>query len=478
MLNENKNIDQIFREKLGEYEKTPPMFVWTNIQGELNARKKIVRYALLKTVGIAAAIVLAFLAGWHLTNPDHKGTSKQNIYTEQKGINQNIDSSSGKNTTTINLHPVDSNQAASNTSEIFANANQSNSSSLSSLATFGANTSFIDRDHRLAAHNLHELELYETEKDFLDKLHQNFKVVKKLTDWLASVKSDPVVDSSKNSTIMKSIPSIHKTVQSPDLLSLNNSVRKNNGRWILKAEFAPVFTSQIQYGSQKTDLLYLSSQSTPQETVAENSFSGGMIVGFKVGKRVVVKSGIVYNNIRQMTRNVNLLGVNPEYNVPGNATLASTPTGQVSLSKMTVTRVATVLNSNSQFDNSATYSVKNELRQNIEFIEIPVQATYKLIDKKFIVGLTGAISTNFLVGNKAILSGNGVKITDGETTNMRNIVYSGAIGFEMGYEINNRITLTVEPRIKHYISSLSSSKSNNYKPGQLEIVTGLSYCFN
>jgi len=325
---------------------------------------------------------------------------------------------------------------------------------------------------------LQELELYETEKDFLDKLHQNFKVVKKLTDWLASVKSDPLVVSSKNSKNMMTSPSIHKTTQSTDLLSFNNPVKNKNGRWSLKAEFAPVFNNQIQNSSQKSDSKSISSQSTTQETIAENTFSGGMVVGYKVGKRVVVKSGIVYNNIRQMTRNVNFLGVNPDYNVPGNATLASTPAGQVSFNKMTVSRVASVLNSNSQLDNTSAYSVNNELKQDIEFIEIPVQATYKLIDKKFNVGLTGAISTNILVGNKAVLSGNGVKITDGETTNMRNIVYSGAIGFEMGYEISNRITLTVEPRIKHYISSLSTSKSSNFKPSQMEIVTGLSYCFN
>ena len=110
--------------------------------------------------------------------------------------------------------------------------------------------------------------------------------------------------------------------------------------------------------------------------------------------------------------------------------------------------------------------------------QIPVQATYKLIDRKIAVGLTGGISTNILVGNKAILSENGEQISTGETANMRNVVYSGSVGFEVGYEITNRITLTVEPRLKHFINSISSNKSVNYKPSQMAIVTGLTYSFN
>ena len=73
---------------------------------------------------------------------------------------------------------------------------------------------------------------------------------------------------------------------------------------------------------------------------------------------------------------------------------------------------------------------------------------------------------------------NGNQITAGETTGLRNIVYSGVIGLELGYEITNRITLTIEPRLNRYINSLNSSKSVNYKPYQIGVATGLTYSFN
>lgn len=478
MLNENENIDYLFREKLGEFEKTPPMFLWTNIQGKLNAHRMNRHIALLKTVGIAAAIVLAFLAGWWMTNPADKGVVPQNSVAVQRDINRNADSSTNKNIETTEIPSVNSDQIASNPSGHPPKVNRPISSNFSSLATFAANTSFFGNNNSSTARKSGELELFDTEKDFLDKVHQNFKMVKKMTDWIAAVRRDSVTTIGSRTKAVITDPFRNTASDKSVAIALNNPVR-NSGRWSLKAEFVPVFNSQAQNNGQRGNLAYSSAQNyKPQKTTAENTFSGGMVAGYKVGKRFIVKSGFVYNNIRQTTRNVDFMGVNPLYNVPGNATFASTPAGQVSLNKMVNTRTEAVLNSNYQLDNTAKYLVENELKQDIEFVEIPVQATYKLIDRKIAVGLTGGISTNILIGNKAILSENGVRISDGETANMRSIVYSGAVGLEIGYEISNRITLTVEPRLKHFINSLSTSNSVNYKPYQMGIATGLTYSFN
>ena len=137
-----------------------------------------------------------------------------------------------------------------------------------------------------------------------------------------------------------------------------------------------------------------------------------------------------------------------------------------------------VLSSSAQLDNKAVYTVGSQLKQELQYIEVPVQATYKLIDRKVSIGLNGGISTNILVGNKALLNENGNQVGEGETSGMRNVVYSGSVGLEMGYELTNRITLTVEPRFKYFLNSLSGNKSVHYKPSQMEIVTGLAYSFN
>jgi len=477
MLNENKNIDQLFREKLGEFEKTPPMYLWTNIQGKLNAHRHERRIALLKTVGVAAAVVLAFLAGWWMTNPINRDTIQRNNVADQRGINNTL-YPSNKNITSPEILSVTSNKDTSDQSAIPGTDVRSSASKLSSLASFAANTSFIGNNSHATVQKSGETELFNSEKEVPDELHQNSSVVKKLEDWIAAVRNDSIFPTKPNTKSVVIRPYSYSTSDNSVTLAMNNPVR-NNGRWSIKAEFAPVFNNQAQRSGQGNSPMYNNAQNyKPQETTSENTFTGGMVAGYKVGKRLIIKSGFVYNNIRQTTRNVDFMGVNPNYNITGNSNVASTPAGKVNLNKMVNARSAAVLNSDYQLSYLSSSSVNNELKQDIGFIEIPVQATYKLINKKIAVGLTGGISTNILVGNKAILSENGEKISTGETSNMRNIVYSGAVGLEVGYEITNRITLTVEPRLKHFINSISTNKSVNYKPSQMAIVTGLTYSFN
>jgi|GEM_PF-748821 len=482
MLNENRNIDQLFREKLGELEKTPPMYLWTNIQAKLNVRRKERRIAMLKTASVAAAIVLAFLAGWWMTNPINNGTLKENRVADQQNIINNISPTANKNLATAEKLSVASNQDTSGNSAIPPKVIRSSTSKLSSLATFAANTSFITNDNPSTVQKSGELELFNNENEFLEELQQNSKIVKKFSDWIAAVRKDSIFHEETNSKSVIIRPFSHSTSEKSVTLAMNNPGR-SNGRWSVKAEVAPVFNSQAKNNSQSNYFLSNGSQNyKPQETTAENTFSGGMVAGYKVSKRLVVKSGFVYNNIRQTTRNVDFMGANSMYNNSGNATLASTPSGFVNLDRIVGGDTQSdPISGNSDYllsSSFAKYSAANDLKQDIKYIEIPVQATYKLIDRKIAVGLTGGISTNILVGNKAILSENGEQISTGETANMRNVVYSGSVGFEVGYEITNRITLTVEPRLKHFINSISSNKSVNYKPSQMAIVTGLTYSFN
>ena len=477
MLAEKRNIDQVFREKLAEYEKTPPAFVWTNIQGKLNTRKRERRIGMLKAVGIAAAIFVAFLAGWLTTNPTDKIAVRQNSVAEKAIVNPGIEPSAEKRADPAVQEDNTTIVANTSTPESSQKANNKKTLQFSSLASFAANTSFVDNANLLKSQKSSELVLFKSEKELLEHLQKNFKMVKKLTDWIASVRKDSVpVNNPKTFTI----GAFKQTSDNTSMASTVNVTSRNKDRWSLKAEFSPAFNSQAPNSGQHGELAYAGTGSSkPQETSTENTVYGGMIAGYKVGKRLIIKSGIVYNNIRQTTRNVNFMSMNPQYNVPVGTALASTPVGKVSLNNTGSSRTAAALNSDNTLSNSAQYySAASELKQNIEFIEIPFLATYKLVDKKVVIGLTGGVSTNILIGNNATLSENGGKISGGETTNMRNVVYSGAVGLEMGYAINNRITLTVEPRVKRFINSLSSSKSINYKPYQVGIVTGVTYSFN
>lgn len=479
MLNENKNIDQLFRDKLGDYEGTPPAFLWTNIQGGLDARRKNIRRTLYKSIGIAAALVLAFMAGWWITSPDNKQANAPAKYADQRSIAAPADSQQST-TVPAEAKVVDSGTPARQSAAPQSVASQIASQKRESTASSAAN-SLKGEPGVVTDRKSVEPRLSEVEKDFLSELNNNDQVVKPSNQQLASPGKDSSTRDTQNQSLIT--PDIIKnpTPEKPFEIAMNASEGTNSRRWSLKAEFAPVFNSQAQNSRPAVSLVSNDTRNMKQqETAAENTFSGGMVAGYKVSKRLTVKSGFVFNTIRQTTRNLDFIGVNNNYNVPGNPSMAATPAGQVSLKRVgnVQQEAAAVMNSSYQMDRIVSTPSDNVLKQDIEFIEIPLQATYNFIDSKFTAGITGGLSTNILIGNSAVLSDNGEKISSGETANMRNVVYSSAVGLEMGYEISNRITLTVEPRLKHFINSLSTSKSVNYKPYQMGIVTGLTYSFN
>ena len=481
MLTEKRDIDQLFREKLGEFGQEPPMYVWTNIQNKLNSRNRERRFAYLKIAGIAAAIFLAFLAGWLSTNPAQKGAAPQNTVARNDDKLHDQANPATLKPEIIGNKEIGNKVEMSVPTSVIAVADTKVSFKLSNLATFAPDVSVITNDNSLLQKK-GDLALFETEKDFLDHFNQDFKIVKQLTNWFKSVDKDSLKE--ERSFVNKApVEPFKKLLADGSVVPNIQNFSKSNGRWSIKAEFSPVFNNQAQNngqaGVQNNFYLGVSGNYQPQVTKTENTVSGGMMAGYKVNKRLVIKSGIAYNSLKQTTSNISIMSATDQgLNFSGNSALASTPSGQVSFNKVTGNQMEAVLSSSAQLDNKAVYTLGSQLKQELRFLEIPVQATYKLVDRKVSLGLTGGISTNILIGNKAILSENGNQVGDGETSGMRNVVYSGTVGLEMGYELTNRITLTVEPRLKHFLNSLSGNKSIHYKPSQMEIVTGLAYSFN
>ena len=480
MLTGKRDIDQLFKEKLGDFGLEPPMYVWTNIQTNLNSRKRERRFAYLKIAGIAAAIFLAFLAGWLTTNPAQMGAAPKNTVARNDDKLHDPAKPATLKPEIIGNKVIGNKVEMSVPTSIIAVVDTKVSSKLSNLATFSPDASVITNVQSLSQ-NKEDLVLFETEKDFLDHFNQDFKIVKQLTNWLKSVNKDSLKEERSFANKVPVEPLKKLLADGPVVPNIQKS-SNSSGRWSIKAEFSPVINNQIQNsgqaGVQNNFYVGVSGNYQPQETKTENTISGAMMAGYQVNRRLVIKSGIAYNNLKQTTSNISIMSVNQGFNISGGSALASTPSGQVSLNKVSGNQMESVLNSSSQLDNKAVYTIGSQLKQELRFLEIPVQATYKLVDRKVSMGLTGGISTNILIGNKAVLSENGNQVGDGETSGMRNVVYSGTVGLEMGYELTNRITLTVEPRLKHFLNSLSGNKSIHYKPSQMEIVTGLAYSFN
>jgi hypothetical protein len=468
MLKEKKNIDQLFHDKLGSYEKTPPRYLWENIQDNLDDRKKSMKFTMLKKAGIAALIVLSFLAGWMMTRLSDLPQRNKYAIENSKPSGGNKEKTEESAT---NLVPD---------SETPVNQTASSSSALKLLGAFAPSTAIVNKDLKGESPDQKEMVLFETEEEFLNSLKINTEIINKFGNWIKSLETGSI-DTVKPMVIISPEDTNNSKQQftlngdrERDALSVMNTNKKS--KWSLKAEISPLFTN-AESSSNSISSRY------QWDTKSENTLTGGMIASYKISDRVSFKSGISYSKLKQTTQNTSTSFASAD-DTYSNADILHSSASREVMNNTPLGRVQTNCGSAQlPMENlSGIISPKTitdiNITQDIGYMEIPVAATYKLIDRKIDVGLSAGLSTNLLVGNSASINQNGNQIASGETAGLRDVVYSGTAGVEIGYEISDRITLTIEPRLKKFINSISDKQSINFKPYQIGVYTGLSYKFN
>ncbi len=450
---DNHPIDQLFREKLGSLEQTPRFGLMAQISEGIISQRKVRRLNQFKAVvGIAAAIVLILMAGLYTIDqkPLPNAIISQQIQlksdTEQQAL-EKAAITTQKVDTKVALNIQQSEKATSNIKgkQSKANSIQKNKTGNSLSTTANSKTEPPKTAPSLASSD----QLKEQQQDGQGKNQSATESAKK--------KSNPIHNNNQQ-----------KNYSYYSGNSNNSSQEKKSaliaGLWSLKAEISGTFTAMLSGGS-----------SSGVDTKSLNTVGGGMVASYKINDKLSISSGIRFSQMKQDSHSSyslnNTSGIIYLQPVEKNANLM----GDVSLN---LPAVSSIVYSNGMKSMTSTSNVfVSNIAQEFKYIEIPIQATYKLMDKKISVGLTGGISTNFLVGNFASVTENGILLSKGNTDNIRNVLYSGSAGIEVGYDLGNNLRLTIEPRVKQFMHSVSSNDLINVKPMQMGVFTGIAYSF-
>ncbi|GET30002.1 outer membrane beta-barrel protein [Prolixibacter sp. SD074] len=493
MLAEKHDIDQLFQDRLEDYEVNPPIYLWKNIEDGLNNRKRAHRLALIKGLSIAAAVVLAFVAGWMFTQPHQEQVTKEVVVVPQNdsGIRQeqiNSDVNASISRANANHVPVKMNARVASVQPV----------KLSNRAGIG-------NDNTVQVNQSAVFAVAERRKDeTLSMLSARLPSINTANNPGLSGKNENWIRFLSKCLGLNNNDAPHLTISEQELRdrrmiasNIQEYAKKDKTvkRWKLAAEASPLF-SGVSSSGDHNDYMYaanaLSNSSPAPSTTTEPTLSGGVMFGYKLNKRLSVKSGIVYSKIRHNTNHVSVFGGNnstyaiagTDYGVNSKSTTyaANTEVGLVKFGRPPGSikdgAYLAVNMSNSELSSTTAYASNADLKQNLEYIAIPVLVAYHLIDRKVNVDLTGGMSTNILVGNNASLYEGGVKTQGGETSQLRDLVYAGTVGLGLGYDLSKRVTVTLEPRVKYYLNSISTSNHINYRPYQLGIYTGVTYAFN
>ncbi len=448
---ENHPIDQLFKERLGNFEQNPPVDLMDKINQEVISRGKVRRMNQIKTiVSIAAALVLIIMAGWFTTDLNYFSENKApalihpNISPEQPNLEKELQIPQ-KSENKLLVYQQKSVQSTVSQHIKQSKKVQGRRNLISNLSTVTGNVILADQT---------------SGKESATSVQSREESTKKQLQEETPLKKEKVKpEPESNTAFQKKKEPIYYT--DSRFNSTTPSKGSGKGNWGIKAEISPMFAAQKQVG-------------VSPDTKSVNTVSGGMIAFYKLNDRVTISSGVRFSQMKQGTHSDYTMsktsGITYLQPVQKDADISS----DVSLY---LPAVSSIVYSNGM--QAATNNVfGSDISQDFQYLEIPIQASYKLIDKMFSVGLTGGISTNFLIGNIASITENGIKLSQGNTDNLRNVLYSGSAGIELGYELNKNMVLTVEPRIKQYLHSVSSNDMVNFKPLQFGIFTGITYYFN
>lgn len=472
-MKRDENIDELFREKLRNYEKEPPAYLLQNVlDGAAGARRnrKIVFW---RVAGVAAAILLAFVAGWQMQHMNSE-TSPQQIVAgpssspeiptakqfgpegeitldkiPETGLSRDEKSFKSASDKNLRLASRISSQEKKITNEPILIVRATESNLLYPIK---------NRSHRIISNNqyanvLHEMKVKDTEIDQLEMTIDQQIIEQNKQQFLAQAEK-------------------HK-----------------NARWLVGAQISPAFNVSGSSHSQVYASNMLNSANNPVD------IGGGISVEYKKGKRLSLQSGVYYSGMGQASGNSSRSSANSDYMFASADRGAEYFNTSVNIdtksSKMMMNSAAGVIEFSSvpsgivlgaSLDEKTMASnavVVSDARfiQNFEYIEIPLYLRYTIIDSRFDVEMLGGFSSNLLVGNETFIESGDGKNLVGKTQDMQLLNYSGTLGVGLKYGLSKRIFLNVEPRVKYYLNSLNNNSSVTYKPYTIGVFTGLSYEF-
>jgi len=242
-------------------------------------------------------------------------------------------------------------------------------------------------------------------------------------------------------------------------------------RWQLTSNVAPIYFGSTSGGSPI------------DSTFANNSkdyntqMSYGLGVHYAINKKFAIRAGVNKVSLSYDTNDV-LLYASLNNGGLGNVDL---PPGTETLNfgrANTESRTNTASRSNeaTAFGDLATDKFSGSINQKMGYIEVPLELSYAVVDKKFGVNIIAGVSTLFLSDNKIELTSEGLTTNLGEANNLNKTHFSSNIGLGLRYRFLQSFEANFEPIFKYQLNTFSKD-SGDFKPYFFGLYTGVSFRF-
>jgi hypothetical protein len=233
------------------------------------------------------------------------------------------------------------------------------------------------------------------------------------------------------------------------------------GKWNIKPQMAPLFFNTASSGSP------IDADLAGNSKDFDNDLSYGVGLNYAITDRISIRSGINTVNMRYSTNDIEFYAsLNDQ---PASA--VATPEGQ------NASLIINPAGTTEMTNNFSSAPLTGSLVQKIGFVEVPLEMSYKLVNRKFGIDLIGGVSTLFLSDNNvSVVSDNGLSSNMGEASNINSVSFSTNVGVGFKYRIFDSLEASFEPMFKYQLNTFSNN-SGNFKPYFIGLYSGISFNF-
>lgn len=241
-------------------------------------------------------------------------------------------------------------------------------------------------------------------------------------------------------------------------------------RWQLTSNVAPVFLGSISNGSPIDSTLSKNSKSY------NTNVGFGIGVSYAVNKKISIRTGLNKVNMSYDTNNISFFEGLQAKTLQGVSPTQSSAMIHVESSNASTNNSFDPENELLPFESNIVHKNNGYLRQEMGYLEMPVEMTYNLLDKKFGLKIIGGVSTMFLQDNSIMIISEGRDTLLGEANNLNDVHFSTNLGLGVKYSFMKSFEFNIEPTVKYQLNTYSSN-DGNFKPYLFGIYSGISYKF-
>lgn len=472
---EKKSIERLFQEKFKDFESIPPPSSWSEIEKKLEKKKKRRVIPIWWWIGGAAALLIFGSLGFQLlringaSNNAIQINSPELLKKDTPIVLEAIDQQDVKNSNE-QLNETFKGEGSAENEDVDVKNKRKEKMLNSPQKTYQkyANIKESSTNTNKTSLNTDEIELKnfpkENSKLTAFELTKNSVTEKSVDKFKNIIPIDSVLTESLEATVEISID---KNALEELLLEkekkeeLNNESKRN--RWQVSTALAPVFFNSASNESPIDPMFENNAKDF------ENSTSVGLGIQYALTSKVSIRTGINKINYGQNTNNIMFY---PDLSGIGISNIKQGE-GTVMMVVPRPDKSNTVIMNLNNFESSKT---PGQLNQRLGFIEVPMEVSYKIIDKKFGFQVIGGVSSLFLTDNQIRIVSDEFSMQIGEANNVNPLHFSTNIGLGVDYQFLKSFRASVEPMFKYQLNTFSNG-SGNFRPYFIGVYSGISYQF-